>query len=118
MTKKQRTFRTGGPISDMDYHVIGSIYDAEYQKILERLPKLTTPPDPSTRQPPSTKPQPRKPLTAKELHHIEELVALGMHISEARFVIAIERGDSIGDVVSTPEELDNALGKSRRRRCS
>ena len=56
----------------------------------------------------------RKPLTAKERHHIEELVACGMHISEARFVIAIERGDSIGDVVTTPEELANALGKSSR----
>ncbi len=37
-----------------------------------------------------------------------------MHISEARFVIAIERGDSIGDVVTTPEELANALGKPSR----
>ena len=56
----------------------------------------------------------RKPLTAKEIRHIEELVALGMQPSAARFVVAIERGDSIGDVVRTPEELAHALGKSRQ----
>ncbi|MDQ3043659.1 MAG: hypothetical protein M3R06_00710 [Chloroflexota bacterium] len=112
MTKKstKKLTRSEGPISDMDYHVVGTV-------------PLGTPLGEIHPNPPYIKPQPettqpRKPLTAKELHHIEELVALGMDISEARFVIAIERGDSIGDVVTTPEELDNALGKSHRRRSS
>jgi len=63
MTKKDtktRPSRTEGPISDMDYHVIGNINDPEYQKILERLlkPKPETPPTP---QPATPKSEPRKP---------------------------------------------------------
>ena len=61
MTKKQRPVRTEGPISDMDYHVVGTINDPEYRGlVLPPIPKIPKPRKPQPPKP-TSKPSPSYP---------------------------------------------------------